>query len=230
MPLTSFYIDQKRLAALQPLIDDYSTATDTEAEFPNNVLSKRTVVWENGTFGKAGDKPAFSVEAEELLLCETVADEAKVVAGNLETGFGSESSDEFLPFFIVANTFDPVLETISPALIESRFRGTLFPAFSITVEPIHEQTDWWEHVLHDIDGSALDYLERWTALRVYFRDNYNFVETAFVSIGMEDEGWASNNPDWPPGTIMAPSVFPRLLLGLTKSGSLIGLLGWCVYT
>ena len=63
----------------------------------------------------------------------------------------------------------------------------------------------------------------------WFRARPEFVDTAFVRIG---DGGIADVPEeqWPDGTEMTGCVFPRLALGLTRGGSLVGLFGYCVQT
>ena len=64
----------------------------------------------------------------------------------------------------------------------------------------------------------------------WFQGRSEFIDTAFVQIG--NRGALEKVPDekYPPGTHMFGCVLPRLALGLTAGGSLIGLFGYVVHT
>lgn len=144
--LTSFAVDHRRLQELDELIDDYGVAEDHKAEWPNNMLSKRTVIYENGAFARTRYKPRFDVDQDELALCKRVSMAAKAIVGDKYLGLGDASDHPFVPFFIAANTFDPRPTVIDSDFIKDRFAQTLFPPFTIKVEPLSMHADWWREV------------------------------------------------------------------------------------
>ena len=231
--LTSFDIDDEKMAVLSQCIDHYGVG-DAGAEWPNNILSTRTVAYRNGVIAKRDEAVTFATDADELALCERLAREAKAVAGESEIGFGSEGANPFHPFFIAANT-DERPDRITPELIKARLNGTILPPAEVKVEPLREDAEWFQNFLADIEDMGIEdeaerdeYLLPWPPLFAWFGAQ-DFVDTALVSIG----DYSLNDLDddeMPEGTEMAPSVFPRLALGLTRGGSLCGLFGWTVQT
>jgi hypothetical protein len=118
-------------------------------------------------------------------------------------------------------------EKIDAPLILSRFGGTIFPAATITAEPIVESGVWWSEVSTECAGRSRD-LYPWRTLIHWFATQPEFVDSAFVRIGdfkalsnLEDE-------ELPPGAEQPGCVLPRLALGLTKNGSLAGICGYVV--
>jgi hypothetical protein len=66
----------------------------------------------------------------------------------------------------------------------------------------------------------------------WFQDQPEFTDSAFVRIGVRQALWAldAEKEKVPPGTEIMGCVLPRLALGLTKNGSLVGLFGFSVKT
>jgi hypothetical protein len=152
----------------------------------------------------------------------------------VEVGMGSESGDTFGPFFIVANHDEDVSDRIDEGLLRARFGGTLFPPATITVEPLEERGIWWSEVLDDASEMEEDeqeeYLRPWRALMRWFHEQPAFRDSAFVRIGDSRALSQLARNQWPVGTELCPGVLPRLTLGLTAQGSLVGLFGFSVQT
>ncbi len=201
-----------------------------EAEWPNNMLSTRSVVYGNGAIARRGEPLVFATDPDEMSLCERLSAEAKSVAGEMEVGMGSEAGDPFHPFFIAADEAVDVPEKISQALIRARFGGTIFPQAIITVEPLRGAGAWWLSIKDMEDEENPNYLEPWQAMIAWFGGRAEFIDTAFVCVGESSLLMALSPDEMPPGTVIAPCVLPRLALGLTRRGSLCGLFGWSVQT
>ena len=145
---------------------------------------------------------------------------------------GSESGDPFRPFFVAANADEAPAERIDEALIRRIFGGTVFPTATITVEPLAESGVWWSELTAyyedspDETGEAA--LRAWRALIPRFRDNPAYVDSAFVRIGDSDALQGLDASEMPPGTEIAGCVLPRLVIGLTRRGSVAGVFGHCV--
>ena len=161
----------------------------------------------------------------------TLGRDRRTDGGGFEVGMGSESSDEFHGFFIAGSVIEGAPLSIDEELIRSRFGGTIFPPATISVEPLAEGTEWWAKVeLDGEDPPGTDYLVPWRSMIRWFHDRPEFTTTAFVRIGDQPELWNLPKDRRPPGTEVTPATLPRLAVGLTPEGSLIGLLGYVVYT
>ena len=221
--------DPKRLAVLRECTENYSVG-DPEAEWPNNLLSGRTVVTGGGAIRRAGDPIRHAVDPDELALCRRLAAEAASVMAGVPVGMGSESGDGFGDFFVVGDFGEPVPAVIDEALIRSRFGGTIFPLATVTAEPLTEAGVWWAEVEQDGASSGDDYLVPWRAMVGWFREQPEFVATAFVRIGDGAALGRTPRKKWPAGTETPGCVLPRLAVGLTRAGSLVGLFGHSVQT
>lgn len=242
--ITHFEPDPERLAVIRECMDNHGVGTP-EAEWPNNIISRRAVVYGSGVIHRQGAPIRHEVDPDELALCHRLAAEATEQIGGVDVGMRSESCDPFRGFFIAANG-SPHPAGINEALIRSRFGDTLFPPVSITVEPLAEHGIWWAEVKADgddsedgMDGceakggeseSEADYLAPWRAMIQWFRERSEFVDLAFIRVGNARTLWDLPEEQWPNGTELTGCVFPRLALGLTRGGSLVGLFGYCVQT
>jgi hypothetical protein len=231
--ITHFDLDPELLAVLHECTENYGVG-NPGAEWPNNILSRKTVVYGSGRIARQGDPVLHHVDPEELALCRRLAGAAADLMAGVDVGMGSESSDPFRAFFIAANTDDPVPEALDEALIRSRFGGTIFPAATIAVEPLTEAGTWWEEVEADapeFSGEAREeYLRPWRALIHWFGARPELKDSAFIRIGEFDALHDLNRGSYPEGTDLPGCVLPRLAVGLTRSGSLVGLFGHTVQT
>ena len=234
MLITYFDTDPARLAPLRECMENYDIGSP-DAEWPNNIISRKAVVYGSGVIARQGAPVRHNVSSEELALCERLSGEACALMAGVTVGMGSEADDYFHEFFIAANADGPIPDKIDEALIRSKFGGTIFPPATVEVEPLKEAGVWWSEVLYDVSESPTQereaHLRRWRRLIEWFRERPELKEAAFVRIGdyaelnsLDVEG------DVPPGTELPASVLPRLVLGLTVGGSLVGLFGYSVQT
>ena len=142
--ITQFELDSDRLAVISECMESCGVG-DPEAEWPNNIISRRAVVYGSGVIGWPGTPIRHTVAPDELALCRRLAAEAVAQMDGISVGMGSESSDPFRSFFIAANG-SPSPAGINETLIRSRFGGTLFPPVTVTVEPLAERGIWWAEV------------------------------------------------------------------------------------
>jgi hypothetical protein len=164
---------------------------------------------------------------------------------------GSESSAQFRKFYIVSNADEPASNVINEKLIRSKFGETIFPPATLTIEPLIESGIWWNEVLQDglsdeenaktwksilswfkRDTGNGEYFKPWKAMMAWFKSRPEFVDTAFIRIGDREALWALDmeKANLPDGTEITGCVLPRLALGLTHNGSLVGLFGYSVQT
>lgn len=221
--------DPERLAIIRECMEDYGVA-DSDSEWTNNIFSKKAVVYGSGVIAKEGQIVRHNVAVDELALCKRLAKEVCTLMQGVDVGMGSESSDPFGEFFIVANIDDPVPEIIDEALIKSKFNGIIFPSVTMTVEPLEESGKWWSEVEADGSGEE-EYLSRWRAMIAWFHAQPEFIDRAFVRIGEYGAIKELNQVSESLFMIETPGcVFPRMAIGLTKNGSLAGIFGFSVQT
>jgi hypothetical protein len=218
-----------RQAVIAKCLEHYDVGSP-EAEWPNNMISRLAVVFDSGAIIRQG-KPIEQVVSEvELDLCRRLSQEIAGQMSGVEVGMASNSGDEFHDFYIAALGNGEPPERIDQALIRQRFGGTIFPLATITVEPLKEAGVWWEEVVRDGEGLGDEYLAPWRRMIAWFQSRPEFRERVFVRIGEYGPLHALSQKDYPPGTQLPPGVLPRLALGLTQAGSLVGLFGVCVQT
>jgi hypothetical protein len=235
--------DQARSDTLRPcMATDYSLEQvrdfvpfDPFADpdgFPLCCLSKRTVVYSCGAIARKGDEIQHDHPPGELELCRCLSSEAAKVVDGLEVGMGSEGTpatidadpnigtDNFVPFFVTANGRDQVANKLSEEVIRRRFGGVIYPECAVIIEPLREAGDWWASVLLWYEGGDAEdeskKLLLWRNMIRWFNAQKDFCDTAFVSIGDQPEDGGACRP--------------RLAVGLTRAGSLAGILGIVVHS
>lgn len=235
MNITEFDLDPDRLAPLRECMDNYDIG-DPEAEWPNNIISRKAVAYNSGVITRKGVPIRHNVAPEEFALCRSLASEVSALMSGVRVGMGSEADDTFFEFFIVANVDDTVPTEIDEWLIRSKFGGTIFPLATITIEALEEAGVWWSELRYDV--SDLDpkeqeaHLRPWRRMLQWFREQPELKDAAFVRIGEYEQLNVMDfeNCDDPPGTQLAGSVLPRLAIGLTSCGSIVGVFGYSVQT
>lgn len=228
--ITDFDLDAERLAVIKECMQHYDVG-NADAEWPNNIISRHTVVYRSGIIARRSEASVpHAIDQEELALCRRLAGEAITIMGDTPVGMGSEADDPFHDFFIPARVGMPCPTTIDEALIRSRFAYTIFPLATISVEPLDENGDWWSEVAADGAEAEAAYLLPWRTLLQWFHQRREFITTAFVRIGDQQALWNLPPAAWPVGTESTGCVLPRLALGLTQNGSLVGLFGYSVQT
>jgi hypothetical protein len=192
-------------------------------DFTLNTISIRAVAYSCGALAIDGATVKHDHDPDDLKLCRRLAGQAARQMEGTEVGMGSEGSAYFSPFFIATNAGDRVPARLTDRLVHKAFGGTIYPPAKVWVEPLRERGEWWESVLHDCscyDGQEKeDYLKPWRKMMKWFNENELLHGTAFVMIGddpLDDEN--------------AGCVFPRLALGITEAGSLVGICGHVVHT
>lgn len=222
--LTHFDPDPK---LLDPLLEAtsyqvFNADGSWSPDWPGNILSKRIVIYGDGTIARRDDPVRFAVDPAELALCRQLAAEAQAIVKELGIAGGS-SFQEFGPFYNVASEGNEPPTRIDDGLIRTRFGGTIFPEARVAVEPMAESGEWWEQFEQVYEGDPG--LERWREMIRWFRSRPEFVDTAYVRIGDNLE-MAGGMPEAPDAEAFGV-VMPRLAIGLTQKGSLAGLSG-CV--
>jgi hypothetical protein len=217
-------IDPERLAPVRECMETYGQDhLDPDGEWPWNVISKRAVAYSCGAIARAGAAVEHCHQPDELERCRRLAGEAARFMAGVDVGMGNEGSCEFSPFFVTANVDQNAPRRLTEAVVRGAFGGTISPSAQIVIEPLWEQGQWWSSVLHwygDNDDPEAE-LRPWRELIRWFRSRDDLLAPSFVMIGDRPRRRGAEQPG---------SVFPRLALGLTQAGSLVGICGWTVHT
>ncbi|MDY7020213.1 MAG: hypothetical protein SWJ54_02480 [Cyanobacteriota bacterium] len=233
IPITDFELDLQLRSKFEECMDHYGVGDATSSQWPNNILSNQLVVYSSGVIARQGDKIRHNVDPNELALCNRLSQEACQIMDGVAVRMGSESEDFFHPFFIVANLDEHVREAITPELIREKFGGTIFIHAKILVQSLSEPEEFWSEFLADYNDDDLEEMkaeiEKWELLIQKLNENPEIQTTAFVKIG-DYSLMDLSEDEFPDGTEMPGCVYPRLVLGLTQKGSLVGLLGQIVQT
>lgn len=210
---------------------------DPKLEFPHNILSTRTVFYSCGMIAKTEDRMMHNHPPGEQRLCQRLAIEATKVMDNVGVGFGNESSNAFEAFYITTVAGSEVPKSLTSAAVRRFFRDTIYPHAEVIVEPVGEQGTIWrdilaypgEYPLRGRDGSwspekeaieKRELIKRWRTLIEWFQNKKELHGSAFVKIG----------DDRLPSIDNFACVFPRMVLGITDAGSIVGISGITVNT
>jgi hypothetical protein len=192
------------------------------------VLSTRTVVYDCGAYCRSGDLLPHDHDPTEFALCQRLAAEAAVLMQDQTIEMGDEGEHDLATFYVVANQGNPVPTAITEEVIRSAFGGTIYPQARITISPLQPGSGkWWEDLNYDypeIDAEGIAQrsllLAAWQQLIDWYHQQPDLAHAVFVAIDLCHEDGHNNHG----------CVFPRLVLGLTKAGSLVGLSSCVVHT
>jgi|GEM_PF-878766 len=254
--ITHFDPDPVRLAPLKACM----AAMDGESsafEWPGYLLSSKTIVYGSGRIARDGDAVRHEVAAAELALCVRLAHEARALLdGKVNGGLGTEGHLPFDAFWLAANRDEVPPARIDENLIRACFGGTIYPSATIDIQPLTEEAGWWSEVLmcaeetaeveamlhtdDEDDEDPAPYFEAfrsvWREMLRWFKENPEFVDVAYVAIGNYNRfrdhfcAMAEAGRKSPDGFDGIPSAYPRLFLGLTRGGSLAGIITHVVQT
>ena len=207
-PITHFELDDDRLSVISECMENYDVG-ESDAEWPNNIISRRTVVYGSGVMAREGEQVRHAVDPDELATCRRLSEEAAVVMDGVEVGMGSNRSCYFRGFFIVANVDELAPSSITTDLIRAKFGGTLFPPVKITVEPLVERGTWWSEVKRDVSGVA-KHLIPWRSMIDWFR---NQSELGRVTVRQDRE--KPRTLACAKGKVSGGDCYPRLCIAKT---------------
>src|SRR5262245_66498487 len=88
-PITHFEPDEEKFATIRACVDNYDVG-DPEAEWPNNILSRRAVVYGSGVIARRGAPVRHAVDPDELALSRRLAEEADGIMAGVGVGLGGE--------------------------------------------------------------------------------------------------------------------------------------------
>jgi hypothetical protein len=220
-------LDPEKLAILSECIQNYNVGSDQD-EWPNNILSRFTQVYNDGTITKHPACLNHIIDENELALCQKLSAEISQIMDGVEVGMGSNSSDYFQAFYIVQSQ-NLNHKKITEELIQQSFANTIFPLATIMVEPLTTNTLWWKEVEQDGEESPPSYFKPWQNMLDWFVQQSDFIDSAFVCIGNASQLEQIDRTDYPEGIVITGCVLPQLALGLTANGSLAGLFGYVVH-
>jgi hypothetical protein len=213
-------------------------------EWNHSCIHPLTVAYSCGRLARPGGPNEHEHEPEEVARCQRLANEAGAVCKGLEVNLSAGSSD-LAPFFVTANRQTPVPDRLTPEVVRAAFGGTIYPQAEIIVEALEVGNRGWVQIadsedgeLHLVPGAESHYTReqletfrknarsrweervgRWRTVLEWFRVRDELHGGAFVLIG-EDRLSRTNYG----------CVFPRLVLGITKAGSVVGVCGHAVHT
>ena len=216
-------------AMLAPCTDHYGLGDPSRYEWPNNVLSVKTVVYEGGWIAREDDLVVPGWCPDELAACERLADEAAAILEGVPVGMGSEADTTFAPFYRVADRErGDVPDSIDEGFVREMFGGTLSPWDPVVIEPLSEGGAWWAAMT----GEGVDPtdVERWRALVTFLHDG--LFHPTFVSIGSFEYAPALPIPATERPEVFASrgSCLPRMAFAMTSGGSVVGVFGYVVWT
>lgn len=228
-------IDPTRLEPMLECMDimDISELADSvsEDEWDWNIISKRAVIYSCGIICRNGDVVEHNHHPTEFDLCQRLSQEAADIMDGIYINMGDESEHNFSPFYIVANSDSNIPEEITEDFMRSAFGGTIHHTARIKIEPLGGIVSWVEdnsNVEYSEDDenkvyrqSEERYVKAWQALAKWFDETPELQAPVFVS--MDERGDDDEES-------MVGSVFPRLVLALTKNGSLVGLFSCVAHT
>jgi hypothetical protein len=156
----------------------------------------------------------------EFQLCQDLAAQAAEIMSGIYIGMGDENDHELAPFYVVANQDQAAPTSITEKEIRSAFGGTIYPQARIEIFSLPTGSgQWWEY-LSDPEYTASEIMAAWQKLIDWYQAQTDLSHPVFVEINLDTADGHQNNG----------CVLPRLVLGLTKAGSLVGLSSCVVHT
>jgi|tagenome__1003787_1003787.scaffolds.fasta_scaffold20745961_1 hypothetical protein len=220
-------IDPDRLLPIEFATVDYDPGQgQPDREWSGSTLSSRTVAYSCGALCRAGDTREHRHDAAELELCRRLADEAESIMEGIEIGLGDEWGGGFFPFFVAANVGTPAPPAVNEEVIRTAFGGTIYPHAVVQAEPLDEARGFlrvYLEELRDHSEDAENELEHWRALIRWSRDNRELHGASLVLIGETPLNRKDRGDN-------RGCIHPRLVVGLTEGGSLVGIAGCVTHT
>jgi hypothetical protein len=200
------------VAALQPSFDDgrhgaecsvYEDEDDPRAvAWPHNIVSLNTVATPTGIVHQFGEQVAHTPPAGELARCRKLSAGLAAVVQGIEP-FGGDSPTPFRPFYLVIGKGETPPKTLTGEVIRTAFRGTIYPDTPIDLRAFTDA--------RFADEPGWQSFIAWAATQTGLKD------LRYVSVGYD----TCQEPN-------LAAVFPRLVLGLTRTGSIVGACGTIV--
>jgi hypothetical protein len=224
-------LDADRLAVISECTETYGMEDRGPAnEWVWNMISTKTVVYACGAIGREGENLEHNHAPAEIELCQRLAQAVAAVTSGEFIEMGDEGEHEFQPFYVVANVGQHVPAQITEDLIRKAFGGTIYPDADVLVEPIEAGKNWWIQArsedLNDDQDYCDHHIELWSKLQNWFHSQVELQTPVFISIDPNDGKERAKGLNLYNGGC----VLPRLIVGMTATGSLVGLFSCVVYT
>lgn len=203
-------VDPKRLTMMHECMG-MDIEHDSLHEYDWNVISRKAVIYSCGMICREGDRLVHNHDPDELELCRSFSAEVANILSNccLTT---DEDTHEFVPFYVTANLNDAVPAIVTEKIVRSAFGNTIYSGVEILVKPLEEAA----HNFYD------DHLTSFHSLINAFARHPKISHPVFVEIG---NTIVSDSEDTGSGCF-----FPRLIIGVSNSGSLIGVFTYVTHT
>lgn len=216
-------VETRRPGELQHVIDEardsHGLGDASLTEWPNDVLSIRTTILEGGVIGREDDASLVSrYRQDELRRCEELAHAALAIVRDVNVGLASEADHAFHAFVSVAPPEGRLVTAIDEPFVRDLFGGTIAPFDHVNLEPLTNEGRFFGRVREED-------VETWRALVAWFASEPSLTHASFLEIG---DGHAKS--PLPAGVASHGSVLPRLIVGVTDRGSIVGLIGLVVGT
>jgi hypothetical protein len=225
-PITSFALSEEFAALVAPCADSYGSGEGSPGfDWPNNVLSRRAVVYESGVIRNDGEAVDHRVDPDELAFCRELAAELGSVANGLV--LASEADVPWQPYFRVANVGDDPPRILDEQVLRDLFGGTISPLDPVQTEPFAEDSEFWQEV---VDPESERSVTAWRGLLTRLHGHPSLSAPATARIGFYEYAPAEPVQDPPEGFEMRGSCLPRLVFAWTEQGSLVGLWSHAVWT
>jgi hypothetical protein len=224
-------LDADRLAVIAECTETYGMQDrDPTNEWVWNMISTKAVVYSCGAISREGADPAHNHAPAEVELCQRLAQDAAAVTAGEFIEMGDEGEHEFQSFYVVANVGLSVPTQITEDLVRKAFGGTIYPDADVLVEPIEAGKNWWIQArsgyLNDDQDYCDHHIELWSKLHDWFHGQAELQTPVFISIDPNDRKERAKGLD----SYNGGCVLPRLIVGMTAAGSLVGLFSCVVHT
>jgi hypothetical protein len=192
-----------------------------EGEWPEQLLSAQTVAYSCGILARRQDAVVHAHDPQELQLCQRLAGEVAQIMKDVLIGGNDEGDHTLDPFYVPANCGDAVPQRIDEKAFRTAMRGVVHPKAKLTFEAFAKTSGWWttiSKVNPDLasDPDELKRVGQWGQLFDWFVNNKELHGPVYI--GFEET-------DGAPAT-----AYPKLWVGLTAAGSLVGVLTCVVWT
>lgn len=235
--ITSCKINRRRL---EPLKECMQLAGPDESidEWQHSIIHPETIAYDCGHLCLPGNTVKHHHDPSEISLCKQLAKSAKRIIGQTEVGC-SESFSRFKQFYIVANQGNHVPINLTKEYLRQAFNGVIYPEAEIVIQPFKRGNACWEEfvaessleiALRNLEGydkiiekvkkEHEKCLRTWNSLHQWIKAQDTLLDASFVMIGT----------DKPPSETNYACAFPRLFLGMTQQGSLVGICSHAVHT
>jgi hypothetical protein len=229
MMIQDCVVDTEKFVMLAECTETYGMEhRDPENEWVWNLISRKTVVYSCGSIGREGVILEHNHHQAEIELCQQLAQEAAAIMEGQIIDLGDEGEHGFSPFYVVANDGQDIAVLVTEEVIRSAFGGAIYPDAKITIEPLEKPKDLCLEAvdLYGMDEYTSNAIKHWEELATWFQSQSRLQQAVFVSIDTDSTVEDKKGLDLYNGGC----VLPRLAVGLTKQGSLVGVFSCVVYT